>query len=120
MPPAAAPLDLASSSAAAFIAGGRQELADKELLNPVVAREFAILFEDDAFMAINKPAGVAVHGGSGVSFGVIEQIRKARPQAKFLELVHRLDRETSGILLIAKKSDLYFPEINEYLKYFFL
>ena len=54
-------------------------------------------------MAINKPAGVAVHGGSGVSFGVIEQIRKARPQAKFLELVHRLDRETSGILLIAKK-----------------
>lgn len=80
-----------------------QELAYKELLNPVVAREFAILFEDDAFMAINKPAGVAVHGGSGVSFGVIEQIRKARPHAKFLELVHRLDRETSGILLIAKK-----------------
>lgn len=67
------------------------------------AREFVVLFEDDAVLAINKPAGVAVHGGSGVSFGVIEQLRMARPQAKFLELVHRLDRETSGILLIAKK-----------------
>jgi 23S rRNA pseudouridine955/2504/2580 synthase len=54
-------------------------------------------------MAINKPAGVAVHGGSGVSFGVIEQLRQARPQAKLLELVHRLDRDTSGILLVAKK-----------------
>ncbi len=67
------------------------------------AREFAILFEDDHLLAIDKPAGVAVHGGSGVSFGVIEQLRMARPQAKFLELVHRLDRDTSGILLIAKK-----------------
>jgi len=67
------------------------------------ARDFAVLFEDDYFLAINKPAGVAVHGGSGVSFGVIEQLRMARPQAKFLELVHRLDRETSGILLVAKK-----------------
>jgi len=69
----------------------------------VPAKDFPILFEDDSFIAINKPAGVAVHGGSGVSFGVIEQLRMARPQAKFLELVHRLDRETSGILLIAKK-----------------
>jgi 23S rRNA pseudouridine955/2504/2580 synthase len=67
------------------------------------AREFAVLFEDDSVLAIDKPAGVAVHGGSGVSFGVIEQLRMARPQARFLELVHRLDRETSGILLIAKK-----------------
>jgi 23S rRNA pseudouridine955/2504/2580 synthase len=67
------------------------------------ARDFAILFEDDHLIAIDKPSGVAVHGGSGVSFGVIEQLRMARPQAKFLELVHRLDRETSGILLIAKK-----------------
>ena len=67
------------------------------------AKEFAVLFEDDCLLAINKPAGVAVHGGSGVSFGVIEQLRMARPQAKFLELVHRLDRETSGILLVAKK-----------------
>lgn len=67
------------------------------------AREFVILFEDEHLLAIDKPAGVAVHGGSGVSFGVIEQLRMARPQARFLELVHRLDRETSGILLIAKK-----------------
>jgi len=67
------------------------------------AREFEILFEDDCLLAIDKPAGVAVHGGSSVSFGVIEQLRMARPQAKFLELVHRLDRDTSGILLIAKK-----------------
>jgi 23S rRNA pseudouridine955/2504/2580 synthase len=67
------------------------------------ARDFPILFEDDHFIAIDKPSGVAVHGGSGVSFGVIEQMRMARPLSKFLELVHRLDRETSGILLIAKK-----------------
>jgi 23S rRNA pseudouridine955/2504/2580 synthase len=67
------------------------------------AREFPVLHEDDALIAIDKPAGVAVHGGSGVSFGVIEQLRRARPQARFLELVHRLDRETSGILLVAKK-----------------
>jgi 23S rRNA pseudouridine955/2504/2580 synthase len=67
------------------------------------ARDFEVLLEDDGLVAINKPAGVAVHGGSGVSFGVIEQLRMARPTAKFLELVHRLDRETSGILLVAKK-----------------
>jgi 23S rRNA pseudouridine955/2504/2580 synthase len=66
-------------------------------------REFAILFEDEHLLAIDKPAGVAVHGGSGVSFGVIEQLRRARPQARFLELVHRLDKETSGVLLLAKK-----------------
>lgn len=70
---------------------------------PAPAREFPLLLEDDNLMAIDKPAGVAVHGGSGVSFGVIEQLRQARPQAKLLELVHRLDRETSGILLVAKK-----------------
>ncbi len=67
------------------------------------AREFVVLLEDEHLLAIDKPAGVAVHGGSGVSFGVIEQLRMARPQARFLELVHRLDRDTSGILLIAKK-----------------
>ncbi len=67
------------------------------------AAEFPVLLEDDAILIIDKPAGVAVHGGSGVSFGVIEQLRAARPQAKFLELVHRLDRETSGILVLAKK-----------------
>jgi len=66
-------------------------------------REFPSLFEDDHLLAIDKPAGVAVHGGSGVSFGVIEQLRQARPGARMLELVHRLDRETSGVLLVAKK-----------------
>ena len=79
-----------------------EKVAEK-LDNPAPAREFPILLEDDHLIAIDKPAGVAVHGGSGVSFGVIEQLRRARPQAKFLELVHRLDRETSGILLVAKK-----------------
>ena len=76
-----------------------QEKAER----PAPAREFPIWCEDDHLLAIDKPAGVAVHGGSGVSFGVIEQLRQARPEAKFLELVHRLDRETSGILLVAKK-----------------
>jgi 23S rRNA pseudouridine955/2504/2580 synthase len=70
---------------------------------PAPAREFPILLEDEHVIALDKPAGVAVHGGSGVSFGVIEQLRQARPGAKFLELVHRLDRDTSGILLVAKK-----------------
>jgi 23S rRNA pseudouridine955/2504/2580 synthase len=69
----------------------------------VPAREFPVLFEDEHLLAIDKPAGVAVHGGSGVSFGVIEQLRRARPAARFLELVHRLDKETSGVLLLAKK-----------------
>lgn len=79
-------------------------MADKpDTSASVPGREFPILFEDEHFLAIDKPAGVAVHGGSGVSFGVIEQLRRARPEAKFLELVHRLDRETSGILLVAKK-----------------
>ena len=67
------------------------------------ARDIAILFEDEHLIAINKPAGLAVHGGSGVSFGVIEQMRMVRSQAPFLELVHRLDRDTSGVLLLAKK-----------------
>jgi len=70
---------------------------------PAPAREFPVLMEDEAMMAIDKPAGVAVHGGSGVSFGVIEQLRRARPALANLELVHRLDRETSGVLLVAKK-----------------
>ena len=79
-------------------------VAEKAVDAPAApAREFPILFEDDALLAIHKPAGVAVHGGSGVSFGVIEQLRQARPGEKFLELVHRLDKETSGVLLLAKK-----------------
>ena len=69
----------------------------------VPARDFEIAFEDEAFIVVDKPAGVAVHGGSGVSFGVIEQLRRARPLAKFLELAHRLDRDTSGLLIVAKK-----------------
>ena len=69
----------------------------------VPAREFTIIYEDDALLVIDKPAGTAVHGGSGVSFGVIEQIRRVRPDARYLELVHRLDKDTSGLLMIAKK-----------------
>jgi 23S rRNA pseudouridine955/2504/2580 synthase len=68
-----------------------------------VGREYRIVHEDDGLLVVDKPAGMAVHGGSGVSFGVIEQLRRQRPQARFLELAHRLDRETSGLLLIAKK-----------------
>lgn len=62
-----------------------------------------ILYEDDAIVVLDKPSGLAVHGGSGVSQGVIERLRLARPTAGFLELVHRLDRDTSGALVIAKK-----------------
>jgi 23S rRNA pseudouridine955/2504/2580 synthase len=78
-------------------------LAEPAAVTPAPAREFPVLFEDEHLLAIAKPAGVAVHGGSGVSSGVIEQLRQARPQAKYLELVHRLDKETSGVLLLAKK-----------------
>ena len=65
--------------------------------------DLPVVFEDDALLVVNKPAGTAVHGGSGVSFGVIERMRAARPQLRFLELAHRLDRETSGLLILAKK-----------------
>lgn len=75
----------------------------EKIIRVVPALEFKILLEDNYLLVIDKPAGVAVHGGSGVSYGVIEQLRAARPDAKFLELVHRLDRDTSGILLLAKK-----------------
>lgn len=78
-------------------------MSQKCSADQVPAREFPVLYEDDALLIINKPAGVAVHGGSGVSFGIIEQARQARPQNRFLELVHRLDRDTSGILVLAKK-----------------
>ncbi|HDL3293158.1 TPA: 23S rRNA pseudouridine(955/2504/2580) synthase RluC, partial [Mannheimia haemolytica] len=72
-------------------------------LNKVAELESQILYEDDSMLVINKPSGIAVHGGSGLSFGVIEALRALRPQARFLELVHRIDRDTSGILLVAKK-----------------
>ena len=78
-------------------------LAERADMAAAPAREFPVVHEDEFLLAINKPAGVAVHGGSGISSGVIEQLRQARPSAKFLELVHRLDKETSGLLLIAKK-----------------
>ena len=78
-------------------------VAEKASQAAVPAREFDLVFEDEALLVLDKPAGVAVHGGSGVSFGVIEQLRRQRPQARFLELAHRLDRETSGLLIVAKK-----------------
>ena len=65
--------------------------------------ELPIIYEDEAILVVDKPAGIAVHGGSGVSFGVIEALRRQRPQSRYLELAHRLDRETSGILLVGKK-----------------
>jgi len=70
---------------------------------PPLSMSIPILYEDAALIAVDKPSGLAVHGGSGVAFGLIEQMRAARPTAKFLELVHRLDRDTSGVLLVAKK-----------------
>lgn len=73
----------------------------------------AILYENDHFMVVNKPSGLAVHGGSGISLGLIETLRQLRPEARFLELVHRLDRDTSGCLLVAKKPAAlkYFHEL---------
>jgi 23S rRNA pseudouridine955/2504/2580 synthase len=79
-------------------------LAEREAGDaPAAPLELPVLFEDEHILAVDKPAGLAVHGGSGIAHGVIERLRAARPQAKFLELVHRLDRETSGVLLLAKK-----------------
>lgn len=80
--------------------------AEIRAASPPPARHFPVVFEDDSLLVIHKPAGVAVHGGSGVSHGVIEQMRQARPQDGHLELVHRLDRETSGLLIIAKKKSV--------------
>ncbi|MDK9557461.1 23S rRNA pseudouridine(955/2504/2580) synthase RluC [Marinobacter sp. M216] len=65
--------------------------------------EAAVVFENDQMLVVNKPSGIAVHGGSGLSFGLIEVLRSARPEARFLELVHRLDRDTSGLIMVAKK-----------------
>ncbi|MDB6095762.1 MAG: rRNA pseudouridylate synthase [Francisellaceae bacterium] len=85
------------------------ELSDKELILPKDFKEkiiSQILYEDEALLILNKPAGMAVHGGSGLSFGVIEALRQVYPQHKNLELVHRLDKETSGCLMIAKKRSM--------------
>src|SRR5258708_25266170 len=91
----------------------RLQIGDKVRVPPVRISErkpavlrplhLPVIYEDAALIVIDKSSGVAVHGGSGVSFEVIESLRAARPQAKFLELVHRLDRDTSGLLMIAKK-----------------
>jgi 23S rRNA pseudouridine955/2504/2580 synthase len=78
-------------------------VADRAEALPAPHFKLPILFEDDAFLAIDKPSGIAVHGGSGVAHGVIESLRAMRPQARYLELVHRLDRDTSGVLLVAKR-----------------
>jgi 23S rRNA pseudouridine955/2504/2580 synthase len=77
-------------------------VAEKPVLKPR-ALELPVLYEDAAILVVDKPSGVAVHGGSGVSYGVIESLRAARPQARFLELAHRLDRDTSGLLILCKK-----------------
>jgi len=74
-----------------------------DYLSSKISAEIEILYEDDSILVVNKPSGIAVHGGSGVSLGLIEAMRAQRPDAKFLELVHRLDRDTSGILMLAKK-----------------
>ena len=76
---------------------------DEIVAGAEIKAELPIAYEDDAMLVVDKPAGIAVHGGSGVSFGVIEALRRQRPQARFLELAHRLDRETSGLLLVGKK-----------------
>ena len=78
-------------------------VAEREDDVPAPHFRMPVLFEDDAILALDKPSGLAVHGGSGVAHGVIESLRSMRPEARFLELVHRLDRETSGVLLVAKK-----------------
>ena len=78
-------------------------VAERDEDVPAPHFKLPVLFEDDAFLAIDKPSGIAVHGGSGVAHGVIESLRAMRPDARFLELVHRLDRETSGVLLVAKR-----------------
>jgi 23S rRNA pseudouridine955/2504/2580 synthase len=75
----------------------------REVARPLTDGELSIVHEDDWLVVIDKPAGMAVHGGSGISFGAIERLRAARPQAPMLELVHRLDRDTSGLLMVAKK-----------------
>lgn len=89
------PLRLAERDEAAPVAQGLLERL-----------EAAIVYEDKGLIVLNKPAGIAVHGGSGLSFGVIEAFRQLRPDAKELELVHRLDRDTSGLLMIAKKRSM--------------
>lgn len=93
------PIRVSEPAAAATraVSAGQQQARARQ------GTRLTVLYEDDAIIALDKPAGVAVHGGSGVSSGVIEQLRAARPEARFLELAHRLDRETSGVLLVARR-----------------
>jgi 23S rRNA pseudouridine955/2504/2580 synthase len=91
-----------------WLQASKKQSANSEQSEPLAlsagkAKRLEVLMEDDFILAINKPEGVAVHGGSGVSSGVVEQLRAARPDLRYLELVHRIDKETSGILLLAKK-----------------
>ena len=79
------------------------KLAAASTSPPAPGKPLPVVFEDACLMVVNKPAGLAVHGGSGISFGVIEQLRAWRPEIRMLELAHRLDRETSGLLAVAKK-----------------
>ena len=81
----------------------KNSLSISKKLNKMAALNDAIIYEDDYLLVLNKPTGIAVHGGSNINFGVIESLRLLRPSEHFLELVHRLDRETSGVLLVAKK-----------------
>jgi 23S rRNA pseudouridine955/2504/2580 synthase len=92
------------------MAGDRVRVPPTRLARPAPLRDPGpsrfvgkVLYEDGSLLALDKPAGVAVHGGSGISLGVVEQLRRDRPQSRFIELVHRLDRDTSGVLLLAKK-----------------
>lgn len=78
-------------------------VAERDDDTPAPHFRLPVLYEDEALLAIDKPSGLAVHGGSGIAHGVIESLRSMRPDARYLELVHRLDRETSGVLLVAKK-----------------
>lgn len=80
-----------------------QQLVSKSLTELL---DRSVLYEDDRLLVINKPSGLAVHGGSGINLGLIEALRVMRPEARFLELVHRLDRDTSGCILVAKKRSL--------------
>lgn len=93
----------------------KEEAPVSAKLTRVAVLADCILYEDDGLIVLNKPSGTAVHGGSGLSFGVIEGLRALRPEARFLELVHRLDRDTSGILLVAKKRSVL-RDLHEQLR----
>jgi 23S rRNA pseudouridine955/2504/2580 synthase len=90
-------------------------LVEEKINNFIPTENFVTLYEDEYYLIINKPSKIACHGGSGVNYGIIEQMRKTRTNLKFLELAHRLDRDTSGILILAKKR-LALTKIQELIK----